>query len=191
MKRLILILILTFSFQTLTQADDIMDFQIEGMSIGDSALNTFTKNEINNAITAKYPDDTYTTLEFRNINSKIYDYVSFSYKTNDKNYITVAVSGGKYFDEKIKDCYRLQDKMYIEFKEIFPNAKVNDYIMTDLQGDNSEVIGIARQAFLKLSDGSYAAVQCYDYDDKARIDNMRVNLYTEIYNYWLVNKAFK
>ena len=39
MKRLLLILILTFSFQTLTKADDIRDFEIEGMSIGDSLLN--------------------------------------------------------------------------------------------------------------------------------------------------------
>ena len=43
MKRLLLILILTFSFQTLIKADDIRDFQIEGISIGDSALEIQTK----------------------------------------------------------------------------------------------------------------------------------------------------
>ena len=46
MKRLLIILILTFSFQTLMKADDISDFQIEGISIGDSLLDFFTKNEI-------------------------------------------------------------------------------------------------------------------------------------------------
>ena len=46
MKRFLLILILTFSFQTWTKADDIRDFQIEGMSIGDSALGYFSKKEI-------------------------------------------------------------------------------------------------------------------------------------------------
>ena len=39
MKRLLLILILTFSFQTLVKADDIKDFQIEGISVGDNLLN--------------------------------------------------------------------------------------------------------------------------------------------------------
>ena len=48
MKRLLLILILTFSFQTLTKADDIRDFQIEGMSIGDSLLDYFSEDEIIN-----------------------------------------------------------------------------------------------------------------------------------------------
>ena len=38
MNRLILILILTFSFQNLTKADDIRDFEIEGISLNDSAL---------------------------------------------------------------------------------------------------------------------------------------------------------
>ena len=49
MKKLLLILILMLGFQTLVKADDIRDFEIEGMSIGDSlldyfAINEFTKN---------------------------------------------------------------------------------------------------------------------------------------------------
>ena len=43
MKRLLLIFILTFSFQSWTKADDIRDFEIEGISVGDSALDYFTK----------------------------------------------------------------------------------------------------------------------------------------------------
>ena len=46
MKRLLLILILTFSVQLWTKADDIKNFQIEGMSIGDSALDYFSKDQI-------------------------------------------------------------------------------------------------------------------------------------------------
>ena len=46
MKRLLLILILTFSFQTLAKADDIRDFEIEGISIGDSLLDYYTKEQI-------------------------------------------------------------------------------------------------------------------------------------------------
>ena len=46
MNRLILILILTFSFQPLTKAKDIREFQIENMSIGDSLLKFMSLNEI-------------------------------------------------------------------------------------------------------------------------------------------------
>ena len=46
MKRLLLILILTFSFQTLTKADDIRDFEIEGISLGDNLLDHFNIEEL-------------------------------------------------------------------------------------------------------------------------------------------------
>ena len=47
MKIFLSVLILIFSIQSLTKADDISDFQIEGISIGDSVLDYFTKKEIN------------------------------------------------------------------------------------------------------------------------------------------------
>ena len=46
MNRLLLILILSLSFQSLVMADDIRDFQIEGMSIGDSLLDFYSENEL-------------------------------------------------------------------------------------------------------------------------------------------------
>ena len=48
MKRLLLILILTLSFQTLAKTDDIRDFEIEGISVGDSLLDYFNKTKIDN-----------------------------------------------------------------------------------------------------------------------------------------------
>ena len=44
MKFLFLILFLILNFQSWTKANDIRDFQIEGMSIGDSALKYFSKD---------------------------------------------------------------------------------------------------------------------------------------------------
>ena len=47
MKRLSLYLFLIlFTLPTPSQADDIRDFQIEGMSIGDSLLDYFSEEEI-------------------------------------------------------------------------------------------------------------------------------------------------
>ena len=48
MKKLLAIIILSLYFITSSQADDIRDFEIEGMSIGDSLLDHFTKKEIDN-----------------------------------------------------------------------------------------------------------------------------------------------
>ena len=46
MRNFLLILILTLSFQSLTKADDIRDFEIEGISIGDSLLDYFSEDQI-------------------------------------------------------------------------------------------------------------------------------------------------
>ena len=43
MARLFLIFMIFFSLQSWTKADDIRDFQIEGMSIGDSLLDYYSK----------------------------------------------------------------------------------------------------------------------------------------------------
>ena len=46
MKRFLLIFFLTFSFEILVKADDIRDFEIEGLSLGDSALEIQNKDAI-------------------------------------------------------------------------------------------------------------------------------------------------
>ena len=46
MRVFIAVLILIFSLQSFTKADDISDFEIEGMSLGDSLLDYYSENEI-------------------------------------------------------------------------------------------------------------------------------------------------
>ena len=53
MKRILLILILSLTFQSFTKAEDIRDFEIEGMSVGDSLLDYFSKKEIDKQINSK------------------------------------------------------------------------------------------------------------------------------------------
>ena len=46
MRIILIVFILIFNSQSWTKADDIRDFEIEGMSIGDSALNFFSETDI-------------------------------------------------------------------------------------------------------------------------------------------------
>ena len=54
MKTLISVLILIFSLQSWTKADDISDFEIEGISIEESALNYFDINQLEKAKKESY-----------------------------------------------------------------------------------------------------------------------------------------
>ena len=85
MKRLLLIFILTFSFQILVKADDIRDFEIEGISIGDSLLDFFSEEEINNNIEDYYNDNKYKLTEFyKPKNFTQYDSLKFHYNSKDQ-----------------------------------------------------------------------------------------------------------
>ena len=66
MKKLLAIVVLGLIFITPSQADDIRDFQIEGMSIGDSALNYFSEKEIKKNIRIAYKKKDFTHVENNN-----------------------------------------------------------------------------------------------------------------------------
>ena len=57
MRILLSLLVLIFSFQSFVKADDISEFEIEGMSIGDSLLDYFSEEDINNANKHQYIRD--------------------------------------------------------------------------------------------------------------------------------------
>ena len=64
MRVFIAVLVLIFSFQSWTKADDIRDFEIEGISIGDSLLNYMSGQQIKSEIKrSRY----------------MYDYINFDY----------------------------------------------------------------------------------------------------------------
>ena len=50
MRKILITVILIFGFQSFTKADDIRDFEIEGMSIGDSLLKFYSETEISNQL---------------------------------------------------------------------------------------------------------------------------------------------
>ena len=63
MKKLLGILVLGLFLITPSQADDIRDFQIEGMSVGDSLLNYISEQEIEEKKTHIETKDIYIHLK--------------------------------------------------------------------------------------------------------------------------------
>ncbi len=83
MRVFILFLVLIFCFQSWTKADDIREFEIEGMSVGDSLLDFFDKNQIENEINdaAFYPNSkTFMVLSLIPETMKQYENLNFHIK---------------------------------------------------------------------------------------------------------------
>ena len=196
MKRLLIILILTFSFQILAKADDIRDFQIEGMSIGDSLLDFYSKEEILDSPKAnRYKDKTYTTATFFQINSdklSTYESITISYKLNDNEYLIVGQGGVLGFENNHSKCYKKKDTIVKEIKMLFPDNKVFD-LTKKISGSTDG--SITKQSYIKLNDG-LIGVQCKKFGKEFKkkyneIDHLKVDMFNNKFNYWLLNIAFK
>ena len=99
MKILLLIIVITFSIQPLSKADDIRDFQIEGMSIGDSLLDYYPQKEIKKFIKTYYPKSkNFYVREIVSNKFKTYDGVQFAFKKKDKNYKIYGINGYIFFE---------------------------------------------------------------------------------------------
>ena len=106
MKKFLAILILIFTLQTTSWADDIRDFQIEGISLGDSLLDHFSEEKIKEGIRYDYyKSDKFVKVEFWRVNLENYDVFAAHIKSNDSRYITYKISGAILYDENIKNCY--------------------------------------------------------------------------------------
>jgi len=151
MRVFIAALVLIFSLQSWTKADGIKDFEIEGMSIGDSLLNYMTKNQIDNFEKTYYSGSKkYVRLQNNiNLNNKLttFDKLAFEVLDNDNEYILHAVNGILKYKNNIKDCYSKMEKIIDDisislnksvtssYEYIYPNdrgkSQVNDFVFSD------------------------------------------------------------
>ena len=180
MRVFIAVLVLIFSFQSWTKADDIRDFEIEGMSIGDSALDYFTEDEIKKNIMWEYNDDKknneFVIVEFYNYKSaKQYDGIQIGIKPKDKEYKIYLIVGALHFENtKIEDCYYEMGEIDAELSNMFSSSdreKGAQKLTPDITG-KSKVTSV----YYYFVDGGNASVQCYYYSKNLTDLNLKNNL---------------
>ena len=134
MKIFVLLLILITGVQSWTKADDIRNFEIEGISIGDSLLEYFSKNNLDEEIRskfAKYKDNKFIGLGvgqtkefplFKKLNQ--FDELSITIKPNDKNYVVQGLSGEILCYNNIDKCVSDKDRVINDLKNTFDGVEV-------------------------------------------------------------------
>jgi len=188
MKKTLIILILLFSSSML--AEDISDFEIEGMSVGDSLLDYMSEEEIKKELEitkSRYEflnnykfGEVYNYEKFQN-----YDYVSFFVKPDDNKYIIYAIYGATIYQRKIEQCYLKQKEIFNQisliFKDITPEKDTQQHTRYPT-GDNT-----VRYFAFNLDEG-HIRIECYnfeenllDYEQEALL--ISINRY-EVFN-WL------
>ena len=83
MKFFLFALIFIFNFQSPINADDIRDFEVEGLSLGNSLLGFYSKSYIDNLPKTTYPaSDKFYQIEIDS-KSDDYDNIAIVLKKND------------------------------------------------------------------------------------------------------------
>jgi len=191
MKRLLLILILTLSFQSWSKADDIRNFQIEGMSIGDSLLDYMTLQEITKLKKFDYSGK-YKGIVIKNDNFNQYDDIQLSYKNNSK-YIIHSLAGRIHFVNKLSECLSLRKKIELDLSKVFINAVVKKYEKTKHEYDKTGK-SLTYATWYNLEDQSTANIICYDWSkiiQKKISDKLMITIASGTFNRYLNNEAYK
>ena len=191
MNRLILILILTFSFQNLTKADDIRDFQIEGMSIGDSLLDYFSAKEIRKSLVRNYKSDKYKTAEFLNLKSfKKYDSLNINFLKKDNKKTIYAIHGMKDYNN-IDNCLNDKKDISSEIEDLFNNVSIDENDKKKHVGDKSGK-SFTYDYYITLQNKDLISVSCYDWSKKSGYqDHLRISIVEKKFLDWINNEAYK
>ena len=189
-KRLLFILVLIFNFQSCPKADDIRDFEIEGMGINDSLLNFFSEKQIieNNANYQYHNDKFYVSIFYNEKFYETYESIEIHLKKNDNKYKIYAVDGLIFYDD-INVCYSKQQEIAQQIDKIFKNTKMVDAGTRKISGDKSGKSTI-KSFYWEFSSGDFVAVECYDwskeiFEKNAFYDNLRISIISSELNDWL------
>ncbi len=189
-------------FQSWTKADDIREFEIEGMSIGDSLLNHFSEQniikELNSKYVFKYKSDFIriaagTGEGFYLIkNSKQYDDIGITLKLKDKKYIIYSLSGRMFCDGGIKDCFDNQKKISNDLKNFLGDSVKFENWERLNPDDKTKKSKIFHNDFIPKKSNGLITVGVYDYS-KSYSENTNfyshtvVAIYSDEFNNFLLN----
>tara|TARA_Y100001958_G_C20951688_1_gene354027 strand:+ start:99 stop:677 length:579 start_codon:yes stop_codon:yes gene_type:complete len=189
MKKLLGIVVLGLLLSISTKADDIRDFEIEGISIGDSLLDYFSEKEIKQNLKVNYfsriKDKTFVTAEIMDGKFKNYDGLQIVLKRNDNTYKIYGMHGIIFYEKNINLCYKklseiskdIEKNIKYELKDVFENL--------DMGGKRGRYSGTT--FLLKFG---IISVHCYDWSKEIEkknrwTDNLRVNIKTDEYENFL------
>jgi len=168
MKKLFIIIIFFISFQALSKADDIRDFEIEGMSIWDSLLDFMTENQIKDALKSKfsfYYTDKFVTISGWDIKDKFttYDNVGFVLKLDDESYKIFALEGTFVTQNgNIQDCYKKQNTIANDVKKILKTKYERDTWFLDKNRIKKHQLSVRYIDYKSANNRKPISIVCYD-----------------------------
>jgi len=194
MRIFIIVLILVSNLQTLSKADNIRDFEIEGMSIGSSLKDFYSKNKIIQKLKTTeqhYNNNKFKLIAFYN-STTTYDAFRFHLKNNDNSYKIYQVSGSK--SMKFEECKIKKDQISDELEILFGSSKRQNGKIKNHSYDKSGKSKTISNYF--NLDSGRIRIMCTFWSSKLKKeknwdDKLTVGIYSNEFINWINNEAYK
>tara|TARA_B100001741_G_scaffold10975_1_gene8673 strand:- start:7748 stop:8323 length:576 start_codon:yes stop_codon:yes gene_type:complete len=188
MKKLLGIVVLCLLLTNLSQADDIKEFQIAGLSIGDSLLNHMSAKQIKSSKLNYFKDERKYYVVNLETNNSIYDTVEVYLKTNDNNYEIKAIGG--FFMNLKKNCLEKKEEIAKELDSVFLNTKP----VSDIKSHETDKTGKSKQHLTQYSLGgrNHIRVECVFWSNEIKKkkgwkDNLIVVAMSDEISHWVTS----
>jgi len=185
MKKLLVLIFSLLLSSPSVFADDISDFKIEGISIGDSLLDYMTEEEILDEIEKtkdyyyylkepnKYAEvfffkklQTYSGLSFFVTNSPTSEYIS----NNNEKYKVISIRGLIFYKEDFDSCIQKRDEIVEDLSKAFPDAQKTEDLVS--HGADPSGNSIVDAVYFNFDSGAISEVSCSDFEESFR---MKIN----------------
>jgi len=162
------LIVLIFCFRSIAVANDISDYEIEGMSVGDSLLDYMDEEMIVDQIKDKditvFYEDKYVGISTWDIRDQyeLYDDVGITFKTNDKNFEIYAIEGTLHMEEdsNIQECYDKQNEIASDISQLLNNIEPYTWFVSKDRLDPEEIS--VKYIEFNLEDGGKFRTICYE-----------------------------
>ena len=196
MKKILIFVSVIFSLQSLVIANDIKDFDIDGIGVGESLLNYVSKNFIESKTKNYYPNSKeYYLIEFDSNELKFletYSYIGVHLKKNDNKFLVASIKGMITYKNNFEPCLDQKKIVVDSIQETLPKSKEEKYT-----NDFGNLYGMSKAYIsdFKVKDG-FVRIWCTNWDDKTKNqegweDTLNVDLSTQIFLDWLNTKAYE
>ena len=206
MRNFFTVLIFLISFQSLVNANEPKDFEIEGISIGNSLLDFFTIEQLENEKNSEYVYF-YKNNKFMKIgmgkgeafylkkNISNYDDIGLIIKPEDNNYIVYGVQGRIFCDDGINFCLSKQKEIISDMKKIFNSNSTLEEYKDKHRADKSGKSIVYINDFIFNNSKDIVGVTVYDWSDDITFknkwyDNVKVDIFSSEYVTFLKEEAY-
>jgi len=174
MKKIFFLIISVLLFQKLSLADDIQYFEVNGMKIGDSALDYYSESQLENNEQGwhNYSYDEYSTSYLPG--KGIYNWFLISYKNDDNKFIIKGlVAGLEKNNYNNKECNNKLDEARLNISGLFKNIiqkEKKTYKLTQGASQHFPFTGKSTVTSLSFNflDGAKIILACYNIDKKTK-----------------------